>query len=846
MVLILDQVRTSKLSKRALIFSFLFIFFSLSTKAQSVSGYIINEANEPIPYSNVFVRELQTGTTSDFEGYFYMTIEPGEYQFTFSSIGYETQNIPIIVRDKEDVQKNIYLKSSSVELDEIVVKANKKDPAYAIIQKVIESKKKYLQQSKSFKSNVYVKASEIIDEKEKKRRQQLAKQKKQFEEEEKKIDEDPFEKEEREKKKMADQLNLLEMELVLNFEYPKKYKEERSAYKLYGTKAGLFVPQFSETNFNIYRNMVNMAGVNAVPIISPISKTSILSYKYKLIETRVENGINVYKIKVTPRKKGNSTCSGYLYINDELYNVNRLELTFGKGSLRFFDEFTINQTYEEIQDSLWIPTLQTFNYLTKQGRYKTFKGETVIKFSEFENDYLFPDKFFNNEVSVITREAYKRDSSYWKAIRPEPLTPQEQRVVTYRDSMKAITESKAYQDSIQLEYNKVKLIEIFWEGVGWRTNAKKEHIFFGPLPSFIDWEVIGGWRVGPWGSYFRRFENGKMLRVGGGINYGFRNKDITGNISAWHRYNPFKLADISVSYDKNFESINAGDAFLNQLRPSQYILTWEYQLQHRFEIINGLYLSTNFLMADRQSASGFLINNELEELFEDDVPLEFEPFQAFISYTTLSYTPGQKYMTEPNRKVVLGSKFPTFYVRHTKGWNQVFGSDIDYDFMEVGLNHNVTIGTLGNSRYSIKAGTFLNTKDVRFIDLKRFNRSSLLLFSDPLNSFQLLDTSLATVNYYVEGHHIHHFNGALINNIPIIKLTRIQAVVGGGFLWSQDSNISYQEAFAGIQRTFKLGARRRIRLGLYGVIANSNFNSIIPNLKFGIDIIDTLDKDWTY
>ena len=831
-----------------LLFHLFFLFLCFDTEAQSVSGYIINENNEPIPYANVFVKELQSGTTTNFEGYFYMTIEPGEYEFAFSSIGYETQVIPVIIKLKEDVQKNIYLKTSSIELDEIVVKANKKDPAYAIIQKVVANKKKYLQQVNSFKSNVYIKATEIIDEKEKKRRKLLAKQeeKKKEEDELLTVGEDPFEKREKEKKKMADQLNLLEMKLVLNFEYPNNFKEERTAYKLYGTKAGLFIPQFSETNFNIYKNMVNMVGVNAAPVISPISKTSILSYKYKLEETRVENGINVYKIKVIPRKKGNSTCSGYLYINDEMYNVNRLDLKFSKGTLRFFDEFVIKQTYEEVKDSLWIPTLQTFNYITKQGKYKSFTGETVIKFSQYEDDYRFPEKFFNNEVSVITKEAYKRDSTYWKAARPEPLTAREQRVVAYRDSMKAVTESKVYQDSVQLEYNKVKLIEIFWQGVGWRNNAKKEQIFFGPLPSFIDWEVIGGWRVGPWGQYFRRYESGKMLSVSAGVNYGFKNKDVTGRTFVWHRYNPFKLADVAFGFDKDFETINAGDAFLNQLRPSQYILAKEYQLQHKFEIVNGLYLSTNFLLADRQSTSGFLLNDELDDVFEEDVPLSFDPYQAFITYTTLSYTPKQKYMTEPNRKVVLGSKFPTFYFRHTKGWNKVLGSDIDYDYVELGLRHDVTIGTLGNSKYRIKTGTFLNSKDVRFVDLKRFNRSSPILYQDPLGSFQLLDTSLTTVNYYVEGHHIHHFNGALINNIPIVKLTRIQVAVGGGFLWAQDSNIAYQEIFGGVERTFKLGARRRMRLGVFAVLANSNFRTLDSSIKFSIDIIDTLDKSWEF
>ena len=43
-----------------------------------------------------------------------------------------------------------------------------------------------------------------------------------------------------------------------------------------------------------------------VNIISPLSTTAILSYKYKLEETFIEGDQTVYKIKVIPRKSGNA------------------------------------------------------------------------------------------------------------------------------------------------------------------------------------------------------------------------------------------------------------------------------------------------------------------------------------------------------------------------------------------------------------------------------------------------------------------------------------------------------------------------------------------------------------
>jgi hypothetical protein len=151
---------------------------------------------------------------------------------------------------------------------------------------------------------------------------------------------------------------------------------------------------------------------------------------------------------VTPRKTGDATCKGLLYINDSTWNINRLELTLEKGGLKFYDAFTIKQTYQLISEDLWIPARQEFIYQTKAGA-RSFQGNTVWVFSGYEKDYVFPPRFFGNEVSVTTREAYKRDSLYWKNARTEPLSIDEQKMIVYRDSVEAAHSTKAYLDSVK-------------------------------------------------------------------------------------------------------------------------------------------------------------------------------------------------------------------------------------------------------------------------------------------------------------------------------------------------------------------------------------------------------------
>lgn len=808
---------------------------------RSISGYLMNENNEPIPFVHIFIRELATGTTTDEKGYYFLTIDPGNYNFTISAVGYQSQTVPVIIGDKP-VIKNFFLKSSSTELNEIIVKASRRDPAYEIIQNVIDTKEKYISQVKSARTKVYLRAMETVEQKERKRPER---QDESIELSTQGPPTDPLEEARKKEQQKLGKVNFVEMQLTLNYLHPDKYKEERTGFKLYGSRDGLFIPLFSEADFNFYHNLVDMKGISEIPVISPVSRLAIISYKYKLEEVLKEDEKVVYKIRVTPRKTGDATCRGFLFINDSTWNINRLELTLQKGGLKFYDVFTIRQSYENVNDDVWIPVRQEFDYQTKLSS-KLFKGNTVLVFSDYEKDYSFPPKFFGNEVSVITKEAYERDSAYWNNTRPEPLTPEQQKVVAYRDSVEAAHNTKEYLDSILTQYNKVTVGEVLLHGFGFRNDTKKSNLFLPSLLNLVGFEVIGGFRVSPYGGYARMFDNGRRLWTSANVSMGFKNKDLQGNLNFWTRYNPYRLGDASVRVGRSFAQINTFDAYLNQLRISNFILHDYVQGFHRIELFNGFFISTDIGFHDRRSLDDYDRTSIINEVIDEVDPLVFDDYQALITETRLSYTPKQRFMTEPNQKVILGSNYPTFTVTHQKGWNELLTSDVDFDYLGLEISQNLILGTLGNSRYSLMAGKFVNSRNLPFVDIKRFRESDPILYSDPLHSFQLLDTSLTATNIFLEAHYIHHFNGALINNIPLVKKLRIGTVAGAGAMWIKESNYRHEEIFAGIERIFKLGKRRRLRVGAYGVISQSNYSPPQTDFKISFDVIDTWKRDWSY
>jgi hypothetical protein len=811
-------------------------------QAQNISGRILDEDKNPVPFANIFIRETESGTSANAKGEYFLTIDPGIYHIAVSSMGYTTVQTEVVVTDKALV-KDFVLSQSAVELNQIEIKVRRRDPAYEIIQKTIANRERNLSLVNSYRANVYLKANEVVDKKKRKPEER----KSDTDDEEKKAGSpiDPFEAARKKEEARLQNINLVEMNVLVNFQSPDDYKEERTAYKLYGSRDGLFIPVFSQTDFNFYNNLVDLKGIAEVPLISPISKTAILSYKYKLEQVLREEGQTVYQIRVTARKIGDATCNGVLFINDSTWNINRLELTIHKGALKFYDDFTIKQSYQKVDSSLWIPYRQEFDYRTKAGP-KTFTGNTLMIYSNYERNYIFPEKFFGNEVSVTTQDAYERDTSYWKKSRPEPLTADQKKVIAYRDSIEAVHKSKKYLDSIEAKFNKVTFGELIYSGVGFRNQRNKSFVDLPPILGLLGLEVVGGLRLGPYVTYGRKFNNERWINTTAQASVGLKNMDWQGGWRFRSLYNPYRLGWFGIDIGRQFQMINGFDAYLNQLKISNYIVHDHIDVFHRRELFNGFYLRTDLNLSDRRSIADYDPTWAINEIIKVDSAVKFSNYQAFISHVGLYYTPFQKFMREPNRKVVLGSAYPTLMFNHRKGWNKIAGSDVNFDYIDFTIDHRIQVGTLGSSRYTLTLGKFINTKDLRYIDYKRFRQSDPYLFSDPMYSFQLLDTSLNATDWFFEAHYTHHFNGAMINNIPLVKKLKLRTVAGAGMMWIKESGYRHEEILAGVERVFKVGARRRLKIGFYGVLGQSNDDPPRADWKVSFDLIDTWKRNWSY
>ena len=263
----------------------------------------------------------------------------------------------------------------------------------------------------------------------------------------------------------------------------------------------------------------------------------------------------------------------------------------------------------------------------------------------------------------------------------------------------------------------------------------------------------------------------------------------------------------------------------------QYFLKLRYQR----ELFNGFHMALQASYAYRyhldNSSLKPVIDRKNIDFTSNDPLLVEDPLyrmtnhHAAVLQIDLKYTPGQKYFSRPDQKIVISSKAPTFYFTYRKGLNVKGFSEANFDYMEGSLDYKLKIGLVGIMYAHAATGGFLNNARVELPDRASFKGNQMIFAQNYRDGFHILPYDLATTNqYFAQLHLEHHFNGFLFNKIPGFRKLKWQEVIGGHFLYTAAIR-DYYEINAGIENIFKVfrvdfvAGFRRSTAPTYGVRA---------------------------
>ncbi|MEW6467404.1 MAG: DUF5686 and carboxypeptidase regulatory-like domain-containing protein [Bacteroidota bacterium] len=854
----------------------LFFFAFWELKAAVVKGTITDEQGGPIPYASVFVKNSTYGVTADLKGYFFIELKPGQYTLIFSCISYENLERTVTLTDSKPLYLNIILKESATQIGEISITSGNRDLAKDIMKKVIDKRGEYWGNIENYKCVTYQKSSlEKV----------LVKQPKI---DSAKIKADSVKRAEllrdttKSGKKKKDinevfkdgKLNLIESLSETYFAKPGLYKEIIKGYHDYAatdppwdgkgasqtleygeheiapvyygsSNPYLLVSDAQTSDFNFYRNQIDMPSICPKPLLTPAAATATLAYSYDLAGTFYEEGKKIYKIQVKPFYKEESLFNGYIYIQDSTWAIVSVDLNVNSGALLFCKDFKIMINYSEVAPGVFLPVRREFTYTIREGAYNIL-GNTRINHSAYAVNTTFPDKLFNNEVKRYEDDAFDKDSLFWMAQRPIQLDEKELSYIRTTDSIANYYKSPEFLAELDSSFNEINVWSFLLNGVGHRNRARKTEWYFEPLIAQMIFFGVGGYHHRLGGHFNKEFDNAFYLETDGQIDYGFLNKDVRGKMGIGLTYVPKRFIRTFIRFGDYYDMINSYASLTSAFSRSNYVRNKEFSVAQRMEIVNGLFGELTFEFSDQLPITGMKLEQWSQELFDTiNTPTDFTRYTKAELKLELKYRIRQKYVIKNKKKIILGSKWPELKLIYRKGIPGLLNSEVDFDYIEIGTTDEMNWGRFGTSKWSVLAGEFFNRRNLRELEHKYFRGSDQIIFSDPVRSFQLLGVTFKTDQTYFRANFIHHFEGLIGNKIPGISKLRITSAAGGGVLMIPSQNFSHVEFYLGLERIVRI-RKQLFRFGIFAVTADNTLVNPKLTYKIGISFYNTFTRKWDY
>ena len=821
-----------------------------TTKAQII-GIVVDTARAPLPMVQIFNRDGAKLGQTRLDGYFNLNLRTGSYKLIFSHPDFYSTEIPTLVTAQTKDTLNIILVPKTEKIQGAEIRREYKDPAADYMRKAIAQRDFWHSRIPNQSAQIYIKAFEITEQKIKPKAATVA------------TDIDPLDAavinntndpyantvpvvsvSDTAKNRISANA-FVEIAMQRDASTDGKIKETRNGVQKVGSKAGLFYLSTTEGDFNLYQNLLDVPALCPLPIMSPLSNSALLAYRFKFLGAYQHPQYGrVLRIGMTGKQTANATLSGELHLVDTTYWILKAELKFPRHLMAEYDAMTLIQHNQlDSQEYLLIDS-QRFNYSTKYGKSLN-KATTLVDYKSITVVPNFPKNHFGMEVSKTTQEAYERDSTYWQQQRTQPLSNQETKFINTADSIKRVVTSDKYLDSVEAQINKVTLKSLVLEGQGYRDRKKGITLRFQPLWNIYQPWWPGGGRLSLWNSFDKTFENKKTFEFNENLSYGINNKDVRGTVYMSHMYNPYKRALIFASVGRDFGMVNMNAAYIDLFRRDNFYQNKHINVYHRQELINGLFFQVQGELSDRKDMSTYVFDEFGDSLFENNRPLKFIDHRAFFASFNLSYTPFQRYMSEPKQKVILGSAWPTFSINYKQAVPGVFKSNIDYQYLEYRVDHSFPWGLLGTSELRAVSGSFLSSRNVNVVDYRYQRRADPVIFTPPMFAFQQLDSTFTTFKRFYEVHYQHSFNGSLVNKIPFLKKLSLYEKAGVNVLYAPERrNLFFYEGYVGIDKLVRIW-RDRFKVGIYYTAGYANlFEKPRYGFKINFEYYDRLNNKW--
>lgn len=746
---------------------FLIPFWAVSQTA--VSGKVTDaETGDPIPFANVLLVGTEAGAATDFEGYFSITTDATADSIRASYVGYEPLLKPLQRGEEQTV--NFQLLPTAYGLSEFVFQAGE-NPAYPIMRQVIANKAKHDKRNlKAYESDNYTKVEIDIDQISDKLKQKRVMSKVTAVLDSIKVLTDD------EGKRI---LPVFLSETVSKFYFrdqPKLSKEEilNTRVSGVGITDGTTVSQLTGSVFQEYNFYKNWLTILEKDFVSPIADGWKGFYDYDLSDSVMVGEDLCYVLQVYPLREQDLAFSGTIWIKKEDYSLKQVDLTIPKeANLNFVEQIKIQQELVPTAEGPSLP--HKSRVLVKISQLTPGTAGLLAKFyTSSKNIHVGeprPTSFFDKSIDLKTDGAFEDD--YWEKHRHDPLSEEELLVFQMVDTLKNIPVIRFYSESL------------LFLASGYHPIGKMD---VGPWTGLFNYNNIEGVRLGIGARTNYKFS--KKWVFEGYVAHGFADQEWKYDASVTRILDRNKWTTVTLRSQKEIDQVGLK---LDDLQNNAIFLA-----VNRFGTLRRPYYSHDQSFTfQRDLFKGFTFSGSLKHAkFEPVYDFHYlekdsrefrDRFQYTEAKVSLRYGRDEVFLINDNYRISLGpSRWPVFTFDYAKGI-PALGGDISYDKYSLSVYQKLNMGMLGVSRYELNGGMIAG--EVPYPLLENHLGNETLFYTTA--AYNLMDFFEFASDRYASLRYRHHFEGFLLNKIPLIKKLKWRAVANANVLYGSvsDKNI---------------------------------------------------------
>lgn len=735
------------------------VFITSAIFAQTkVSGVVVDQSNNPIPFANVAFKNSSEGTVSSEDGVFYLESKKNYKSIIASSVGYSDKEIDL----EKLVNYNFKIQLKEMEtLKEVVIykgKTSKKNnPALDILRKIWERRRKNgLHLFSQYQMEKYEKIEfdmNTID--------SAYMKNKLF-----KGMEFIFKHVDTSKITGKTYLPIFINEAlsdVYGDNKLKKVKEKIKANKTSGFNGNQQILAFVNdlyTDFDIYDNHVTFFDKS---FTSPLSTTGIDTYNYVLRDSAFIDKKWCFNIVFYPRRKNELTFKGDFWVNDTTYALKKMNMAVTRSAnINWVKDIYIEQEYDVLNDSIFLMTkdyMMTDFALTKKEKSKGVYGKRTTFYRDHQFNIEKPENFYKEEVNYLDKEVYNKSDAYWEENRFENLTKEEKGVYKMLDTLQTVRK-------FQQLYS---LVEILDSGY-----INYRNIDYGPIYAMIGQNSVEGLRLRTGARTY--FGPNDPWRLQSYIAYGFKDNKFKYGVTGKWMVEPKKRIIITAGNRRDIEQIGAAltttNDFVGRNYASSGLLTFGSNnkltnvnlsnIQFEIEPIKNLILGTGVSYKTLISASPEFSMDFYTDLSQSTLKSEVKQSEFNVQ---VEYTPNRQPIGFGVERDDTDSPFTSLFVTYSQGFKNLFSSDFNYKKLQLYYKQPIIIGPLGRSNVILELGKTFGYIPLGLMSVVPGNQS-LFNISNTFNNLQFYEF---VTDQYVTLKWDHDFNGRFFARIPFMR-----------------------------------------------------------------------------